>query len=193
MKDIPTDRWRAPPYAEFFRRPEMEGVLNGKPLVVILNKYSMEWGGWPKNYFSVETLRKALDYLTPKYTVLYKRHTSAALMDTQGLDGDLNEKSIIRKEYPDVLFFEDFAEALDDIEDSNLLLWGFMSLSKRFLTVQGGTAVTGSYFGGTNIILIKKGKELKYGDYSYFHKFSNATVVQTQTDQSFLAEMKNYM
>jgi len=193
-RDFNSDRWRAPPYAEFFRSSEMESILQpNKPLVVILNKYSMEWNGKPVNFMSVNTVRQVLEYLTPKYTVLYKRHTSPALMDHQGLDGDLRDKDMIREEFPDVLLFEDFAEALDDVEDSNLLLFGFMSMSRRFLTTQGGTAVVGSYFGGTNIILAKKGRELKYGDYNYFHKFSDAKIIPTQTDSSFLEQMKRNM
>merc|ERR1712029_121309 len=193
MKDIPTARWSPPPYAEFFKRPEMENILKGKPLVVILNKYTKEWDHLPSNYFSVPTLKSMLDYLTPNYTVLYKRNTPSALRDHQGLERDLKEKDMIRNNYPDVLLFEDFTEALVDPEDYNLLFFGFMSLSKKFLSVQGGTAVAGSYFGGTNIILIKEGTELRSGDYSYFHKFSNATVIHTETDGTFLEEMKKNM
>jgi len=188
--------WRAPPYAEFFRRRELEGILQpGKPLVVILNKYTVEWEKEPANFFPVETLRRTLDYLTPKYTVLYKRHTSSALQDHQDQVQGYEDKEMIRNEYKrdDVLFFEEFADCLEDVDDVNLLLFGLMSLSKRFLTVQGGTAVTGSYFGGTNVILIKKGNELVYGDYGYFHRFSNATVVQTETDESFLNAMEAHM
>merc|ERR1712194_159989 len=210
MKAIPTKRWSPPPYKDFFRRTEFEMLLQGKPLVVILNKYVMEWGEAPVNYFSIPTLMTTLDYLTPKYTVLYKRHTSKGLRDKAGRELDLAEKGIIRSEHPGVLLFEDFAEVLDNpTEDSNLLLHGFMAQSKRFLTVQGGTAVQGSYFGGTNVILIKKGQEIERinltteekaspwhgpgGDYSYFHKFANTTVIQTETDAAFLREMKKSM
>jgi len=211
MKDIPTKGWEPPSYREFFRRTtEFERLLNGRPLVVILNKYTLEWGKEPVNYLSVPTLMETLDHLTPKYTVLYKRHTLRALRDKDGRELDLAEKDVIRNKYPGVLFFEDFADTLADLtEDSNLLLNGFMAQSTRFLTVQGGTAVQGSYFGGTNIILIKQGNEIERfnltkkeiknpwlgtgGDYSYFHKFANTTVVQTETDTAFLREMKKRM
>ena len=224
MDTLPTtsafwDNWSPPPIRQFFYqngafKNRLNDLLSNyskkpttlpgqdsfkmKPLVVILNKYSIEWNKGPVNYFSVETLEKMLDYLTPNYTVLYKRHTSYALMDHQGLDGqDLQDKEMIRDRYPnpnDVMLFEDFSEGMFDgsdyVEDTNLLLFAFMSMSEGFLTVQGGTAVTGSYFGKTNIILIKAGKELKYNDYNYFHEFSNAAVVPTNTDESFLNEMK---
>jgi len=194
MSKIPEDTaWQPPNYSDFFRRPEFETLLNGKPLVVILNKYNSEWHQPPINYFSASTIDKMLKYLTPKYTVLYKRHTASEFVDNSSEEKDMDEKEIIREKYPDVLFFEDFADRLDDVEDSNLLLFGFMSQSKRFLTVQGGTAVTGSYFGGTSIILIKKGKELKGRDYRYFPKFSNAKVIDKKTDETFLEEMMEQM
>jgi len=207
-EDFPRDpAWRPPPYSDFFARSEMEGILKGKPLVVILNKYVWQYylgdrdsgkgEGSVANHFSVPVLRDMLDYLTPRYTVLYRRHTPKALMDKPEQDHPfglkLNEKKMIRRVYPEVLFYEDFEDALDDPEDSNLLFFGLMSLSKRFLTAQGGNAVVGSYFGGTNIILIKGGRELYHGDYGYFHRFSNATVIETRADAAFLRELKRNM
>ena len=109
---------------------------------------------------------------------------------------DLYEKDWIRKRYPeDVLFFEDFADHIpsDNVDDYNLLLFALLSMSTKFLTVQGGTAVTGSYFGGKNIILVKKGPELQLGDYEYFPKFSGADVVQTNTDEDFINAIKQDM
>merc|ERR1712176_283642 len=184
--------WRPPPYSHFFHRPEFFKFID-KELVVVLNKYTIEWHKEPRNYFSVQTLTKMFDYLTPKYTVLYKRDTPKALEDSQE-NFDLCEKDFLRKKYGDkILFFEDFSNKLDNIEDYNLLSFGLFSMSNKFLTVQGGTAVTGSYFGGTNIILIKKGVELKYKDYTYFHRFSNATIIYEKKDSSFLREMKYNM
>ena len=125
---------------------------------------------------NVRLLSDILDYLTPNYTVLYKRFTDKALEDHQELK-DLEEKQIIRTKFPSVIIYDDLAEGLTDVEDQNLLMFGLMSLSDHFLSIQGGTAVVSSLFGGKNIILIKEGKELTYGDYGYFHRFSNATVV----------------
>jgi hypothetical protein len=196
--EAPERHWKPPPFAEFFSKPEFfESVLRGKPLVVILNKYTMEWEREPANFFDTDTLREILTYLTPNYTVLYKRTTPKSLFDHQDTSKvkfeDLDEKDMIRYEFPDVWMFEDFADELTDPEAFNLLQFGFMSQSSKFLTVQGGTAVVGSYFGGTNIILIKEGREITSHDYEYFPKFSNATVVETHEETEFLREMRRYM
>ena len=184
--------WQAPPFKEFFFRPEVASLLTEKPLVVIQNKYHSEWGGPPVNFFSTETLSEMLDYLVPKYTVMYKRHTAAKLGDHSKLF-DLGEKSHIREHYPSVIFYEDLQEGLDDPEDQNLLQFGLMALSDRFLTVQGGTAVASSYFGGSTLILVKKGAELVDGDYNYFHRFSNSSVVWMTHDAKFIEKMKQMM
>jgi hypothetical protein len=190
--------WKPPPFAEFFGKPEFfKSVLRGKPLVVILNKYTVEWKKRPVNFLDTDTLQDMLTYLTPNYTVLYKRTTPKALFDHQDKSKvkfqDLDEKDMIRFEFPDVWMLEDFSDELTDPEDFNLLQFGFMSQSSKFLTIQGGTAVVGSYFGGTNIILIKKGHELENHDYDYFHKFSNAKVIETHSERQFLNKMRTYM
>ena len=141
---------------------------------------------------NVRPLSDMLDYLTPNYTVLYKRFTDKALKDHQELK-DLEEKQIIRTKFPSVIIYDDLAEGLTDVEDQNLLMFGLMSLSDHFLSIQGGTAVVSSLLGGKNIILIKEGMELIYGDYGYFHRFSNATVIWKKNNEEYLKAIKKIM
>lgn len=193
-RDFPVDTdWQAPPFKTFFGFPTKHKMLERKPLVVIENKYTSEWKDPPINFMSVKVLLKLLEYLEPKYTILYKRHTDGHLVDHHGIENNLGEKLVIGRQFPSVFFYEDVQRDLKDVEDQNLLHFGLLSLSDRFLSVQGGTAVVCSYFGGSNVILIKRGKELTAGDYEYFHRFSNATVVWRRTDQDFLDHVKKVM
>ena len=193
VPSFPSDApWQAPPFKKFFLRPEVASLLTEKPLVIIQNKYNEEWNGSPVNFFSLETLNEMLDYLIPKYTVLYKRHTAAKLGDST-IIFDLREKGHIRKNYPSVVLYEDLADSLNDPDDQNLLQFGLMALSERFLTVRGGTAVISAYFGGSTVIFIKKGQELTEGDYNYYHQFSNSSVVWTTGDAEFIKIMKQTM
>ena len=196
IPDFPYDtKWQSPPHKDVFARPEIREMLKGKPLLVIQNKYSIEWPkrfNEPINFMNVRLLSDMLDYLTPNYTVLYKRFTDKALEDHQDLK-DLEEKQIIRTKFPSVIIYDDLAEGLTDVEDQNLLMFGLMSLSDHFLSIQGGTAVVSSLFGGKNIILIKEGMELTYGDYGYFHRFSNATVIWKKNNEEYLKAIKQIM
>ena len=196
IPDFPYDtEWQSPPHKDVFARPEIREMLKDKPLLVIQNKYSIEWPktfNEPVNFMNVRLLSDMLDYLTPNYTVLYKRFTDKALEDHQDLK-DLEEKQIIRTKFPSVIIYDDLAEGLTDVEDQNLLMFGLMSLSDHFLSIQGGAAVVSSLFGGKNIILIKKGKESTYGDYGYFHRFSNATVIWKKNNEEYLKAIKKIM
>jgi len=199
MSSIPAGaQWKPPSFKDFFHEPKFfEPLLGGKPLVVILNKYTQEWKKEPVNFIDTETLRKILTRLTPDYTVLYKRNTPSSLRDEKHIAGSdfghkLGEKEMIRKEFPDVLMFEDFSDALKDPNDFNLLQFGFMSMSKNFIVVQGGTAVMGSYFGGNTFIYAKEGFELEEGDFNYFPDFSNAKVSVSSDYTSFYEDIEKH-
>jgi hypothetical protein len=185
-------RWMAPPFPQFYR-PSFLSSSNhtfadrfGKPLIFISNKYRKEWRRAPVNYLSVDVLRRLLAYLTPRYHIVYKRHTGEILKDFEDKEKDLGDKAMIRHEFPDVVLFEQLMTTTtttttgrvmaDDPEDENLLMFTLMAASSGFVSVQGGLAVASSYFGGSNIILIKRGEELKSGSYGYFYRFSGANV-----------------
>ena len=62
----------------------------------------------------------------------------------------------------------------------------------HFISVQGGNSVLASYFGGTNIIFAKKGKELKYGAYDgHYKKYSNCNILHSNNYQEFIQLIKN--
>ena len=190
LKDFPYDtEWLAPSFKEFFIRPDISELLNDKPLVVIMNKYKLEWQSTePINFMSIELLRDVLTYLVPKYSILYKRYTNMELQDEmqrrEGLH-NFEDKKMIRQEFPTVVLYDDLQVGLTDVEDQNLLLFGIMSLSDRFLSVQGGSAVVSSYFGGQTTIFIRYGMELSSGDHNYFHRFSNSSVEWTNRDRFY--------
>jgi len=148
--------------------------------------------GGAVNYFFIPILIAILNYLAPKYTILYKRdYISESLKDRNELK-DLGKKELLCQTYGNnILFFKDFAQQLTNVNDYNLFSFAIFSMHKKFLSVQGGIAVIGSYFGGINLILGKKGFEIKRGDYTYYHRFSNATVIHKQSDASFLYVMKH--
>eukprot|EP00316_Scyphosphaera_apsteinii_P022907 CAMPEP_0119301942 /NCGR_PEP_ID=MMETSP1333-20130426/3634_1 /TAXON_ID=418940 /ORGANISM="Scyphosphaera apsteinii, Strain RCC1455" /LENGTH=1179 /DNA_ID=CAMNT_0007304155 /DNA_START=97 /DNA_END=3637 /DNA_ORIENTATION=- len=181
--------WKPPPFKVFFDRPIVREMLAEKPLVVIQNKNGGKLHASTANYFDVDELRTILKTLVPKYTVVYKRHVTEVLKDLSdsGHPNQLREKEMIRAEFPSVVMFEDLSDGLEDPEDENLLFFGLLAVSDRFLSPQGGTAVVGSYFGGTNGILLREGWEKVKGDYSYFHLFSNASVVWSSEIAPLLA------
>ena len=197
MNDFPYDTaWMAPPFQSFYRREDLRARVfeqRQKPLLFISNKYRYEWGKAPANFFSVDTLRILLEYLTPRYTIIYKRFTEEKLKDWEDKERPFEDKSMIQREFSeDVVLFENLSRGLNgDPEDSNLLLFSLMASSDGFLSVQGGMATASAFFGGTTSILIKKGTELTSGGYNYFHRFSGADVQWLTDDESFIEAVKS--
>ena len=160
-----------------------------------MNKYKKQWDYQEAiNSMSIDLLRDILTYLTPKYTILYKRHTLIELQDDMHklkAFHNFKDKEMIRKEFPTVVLYDDLQVGLTDVEDQNLLLFGIMSLSDRFLSVQGGSAVVSSYFGGKTTIFIRAGHEALNGDYNYFHRFSNSSMEWTNRDKIYTPRTRN--
>lgn len=190
MPDFPYDTpWLAPPFREFFHRADLAERLSegGKPLLFISNKCRREWRKKVSNNMSLKVLRQILDHVYPKYTIVYKRYTRPDYRDWEDLEKDFADKAMLKREFPDVVLFENLSHSLtDDPEDENLLMYSLLATSERCIVVQGGMAVACAYFVPHTSILIKAGPELNTGGYSYFHRFSNATVKWETQDNRFV-------
>jgi hypothetical protein len=132
--------------------------------------------------------------------VVYKRHTGEVLKDFEDKEKGLGDKAMIRHEFPDVVLFEQLmattravttatgrGRVMADPEDENLLMFTLMAASSGFVSVQGSVTVASSYFGGSNVILIKIGEVLASGSYGYFYRFSGANVTWQSSDDELLA------
>jgi hypothetical protein len=199
-------RWRPPPFRQFFTTMSTSNSTNSsidddnKPMLFISNKYRKEWRRPPVNFLSVSVLRTILTQLTPYYHIVYKRHTGNDLKDVEDIElkrHDLRDKEMIIKEFPDVVLFEQLLRSTStdsiaaDPEDENLLMFTLMATSVGFISVQGGLAVASSYFGGHNVIFIKRGEEIQAGSYDgYFFRFSNANITWKSNDDEFIAAVE---
>ncbi len=104
---------------------------------------------------------------------------------------DLDEFDWMAREYPEVLsmqdlFLENRAKA-NNFNHHQLLVY---ANADKFISIHGGTAMLASYFGGTNIILSKKGPEHHFGCFTKFYpQFSGTTILHAKTDE----EVKQYV
>lgn len=133
-----------------------------KPILVIHNKYSIEWGGQPINYFDEPTLEHLFLTLKDKYQIIYFEAVSGST-NLRGYSFDFqdmlpyNDTEIARR-HPDVWIFGDM---LNGSEDSyNLLKLKIFSSCHFFITTQGGNSHMCALFPGSLVaILHKKGRE----------------------------------
>lgn len=162
-----------------------------KPILIIANRYNMEWDGPPVSFFSIELLRFMLDKLKDKYTIIYNRPRPQNItMDNSDIY-DLDEFDWLENEYPEVILMENlFAENKAGAGNFNHLQMMVYANADKFISIHGGTATLASYFGGTNLILSKKGPEHHFKCFEKLYpQFSGATILHAKTDD----DVKKYV
>jgi hypothetical protein len=189
---FPTSNWTMPDYKTYFWRDD---VHFDKPLFIIFNKFTPESHlNGTINFIPIPILREILKYLVPKYHVVYNRLERKELLEgADSKNNSFRDKEIIRQEFPrDVVILDDLVNDLDP-EGTNLMIFSLGALCKHFISVQGGNSLVASFFGGKNIILAKKGKELRHGDFGYYFRYANTTVTVVRNENDLLAKVKQEM
>lgn len=162
-----------------------------KPILIIANRYNMEWDGPPVSFYSMEMLAYMLDRLKDKFTVIYNRPRPQNItMDNSDIY-DMDEYSWLKEKYPEVILMEDlFLKNEAKARNFNHMQLMVYANASHFISIHGGTATLASYFGGINLILSKKGPEHHFKCFEKLYpKFSGAKILHAKTDD----EVKTYV
>lgn len=182
-----TTQFIPPPYKEHYKNDE---YVWEKPTICICNKYSMEWGESPINFFSLEMLRELFELLKNDYQIVYFGvGINKEIQDVKMLQ--LEDEKLC-EEYDDVILFQNL------LKESNLtwneLMLRIFANTDKFLTINGGYSVMASYFGGTNIIYCKRGSEIRPEVNSFnnwYNVFGGSNIISVRTYEGVLNEIKN--
>ena len=168
------NEWVPPPLKDHFasipsnQRPETVNTIlsSNKPLVVVTNKYHIEWGRPPVNFLNATTLDAIFNMLKENNTVAYIRPKSKT--KGYGIDQapmDLPGEDEVLAKHPEVWTLDTIMVAgnseidqsyYEDFNYAQLLLFAH---AKGFIMVQGGTPVLASYFGRVIIVYAVEGEE----------------------------------
>ena len=182
-------QWEWPPFKEYYKN---DTFVYDKPLCIISSKHASEWGGKPINFLDIKTLYELFDYLTKKYTVVYKRPKNTDYSADQNENykvgdveanvegiGVINDYDLARN--MGVLVFRDLLEKHKEMSYNELQFKLYANCDK-FITTQGGNSTIAGAFGKQNINFIKRGKELREGYHDegrWYNKMNNCEVTQT--------------
>lgn len=169
-RSSPPDKanWCPPPYRQHF-----EGrIVQDQPAIVISNKYNTEWERPPINFISRKSLIEIIVVLKDRYKVYYNRPTSIVGDNSPILN--LGEKDEVR-EAGATLVEEEYQNYKSQMTFNEFQMC-LMAGCDKFISVQGGTSILSSYFGGENLILSKAGAELKCKSYSWYPLLSGCNV-----------------
>jgi len=188
------DEWTPPPYKEHYK------IIDDLPTeprkrVMITNKFNLEHGEEPFGFFDIQCLYDMFTYITScGYDVIYKRATNkesefaideneigSIAQGYENITADVEGIGVISdRELPKYMEGVTLFDDLIQDEDYNTTQLKVMANCDYFISVCGGNSILSSYFDGTMISYIHKGKELRpnyFGQNSYFRKLSNAKIV----------------
>ncbi len=177
-------KWKPIPLKEIYAN---EVYKFEKPVLIIANRYNMEWDGPPISYYSKEVISFIISNLSRKYTIIYNRPRPKNItMDNSDIY-ELDEYDWLKENYPDITLMEDLFETnAGAASNFNHLQMMVYSNADRFVSIHGGTATLASYFGGTNLILSKKGPEHHFSCYEKLYpKFSGARILHAKDEHEF--------
>ena len=143
--------WTPPPLKEHYS--EISPIESKKPILIVNNKYSPEWGGRFYNYLSCDFLDKFFSAFENEFDIYYIRYEGGCwsnsghgYYDDVPSDLDFGDYKLINQKYPKITTIFDVIDKYG---------WGFneaqcmiMSKSNHHISVAGGNAVLSSYFGG---------------------------------------------
>ncbi|MBE9602490.1 hypothetical protein IM797_24450 [Pedobacter sp. MC2016-24] len=180
-QDYDMRKWLPVPLKEHYRN---EIYVYGKPILIIANRYNMEWDGPPISFYSIEILEAIISKLKTTYTIIYNRPRPQNItMDNSDIY-DMDEYQWLEKNHPEVILMEDlYKENKAGANNFNHLQLMVYANADKFISIHGGTATLASYFGGVNLILSRKGPEHHFGCYhKLYPKFSGAKILHAKTD-----------
>lgn len=190
--DYDMSKWLPVPLKAHYRN---DTYVFEKPVVVIANRYNMEWDGPPVSYLGIPLLDTLFEKLKKNFTIVYNRPKGAQITEDNSEIYDLNEFDWIRRSHPEVVLMEDlYARNEAGARNFNHLQLMVYANAERFISVHGGTATLASYFGGVNIILSRKGPEHHFECYQKLYpKLSGARIWHAKTEEQVLEYTERHL
>jgi hypothetical protein len=129
------------------------------PLLVIHNKYNIEWESEPVNYIPLVSLDKIFSHLKSVYTIVYVRHSDdpgPGYSQDHNTMLPLNDAEVLNR-HPTVLNFEELYKHRTSEYDLNTLKNAIYSRCYHFISAQGGGAHHMALFSGSLIAILHRG------------------------------------
>jgi hypothetical protein len=162
--------WKAPNYKEYYKN---DIFIYDKPLLVINNKYNIEWDTDPINFISAEILNELVCNLKDKYQIVYIREHNneckkGISCDTSPILNGLKDYEILEN-YPEVIIFDYLRKQNENLSYNEIKCMLYANCD-NYITAQGGGANMIPYFAKNTVILHKRGREIAQGFYDGFFK-----------------------
>jgi len=181
-------KWAQVPYKSHFRN---DIFVYDKPLLVIANKYNIEWDQSPINYLDIPALDHIIRHCGSRYQIIYNRPLPTQIVQDNSETMSLDEHAWLRENHPQVILMDDLYKQYKGsvVTNYNHLQLMVYANSDHFISMHGGTAALASCFGGTNLILSNPnwGLESSFNEYvTLFPKLSGAKILHAKDRAALL-------
>jgi len=145
--------WTPPPFKEYYSKATP--LVSEKPVIVINNKYAIEWGSEPQNYFPINFLKRFIDEFKDRFDIYYIRNEPTRSASGYGDPIVVHNKHRL-KHYNDTFLLDSKIEGVKsiyqlmkeyEIDHFNLMQSYMLGKAKYVLSLNGGTGCLSSYFG----------------------------------------------
>ena len=167
-----------------------------KPMLIIANKYNIEWDKPPINFLDIPTLDRIITACKDQYQIIYNRPLSSQIVVDNSEIMDLNEHAWLRQHHPEVILMNDLYEqhqhTVDNFNHLQLLVY---ANANRFISMHGGTAALASYFGGINVVLSHPGGGMEHHFNEYdtiFPALSGAKILHAKNTAEVIEYVNQY-
>jgi hypothetical protein len=186
-------------YTKWEKVPLKEQYVNNKivfdkPILVIANKYNIEWGQDPVNFLDLEMIKFICEFCQDRYQIIYNRPSPFHIVNDESRILELGEKRCIKEIFPSVIFMEElYEEFFKEVKSFNHLQLLVYANASSFISVHGGTSTLASYFGGKNLIFSPKGHEHYFKEFqTIYPKLSGTRIIHAANKNDFKAFLKEH-
>lgn len=160
-------------YPDYRQHYASKGLLFQRPLIVIQNKFTIEWEVGPINYIPISALYQFLARVSDRFTVVYSRPGSVKGKQ-EGYSRDHNLElaypdSDVSERYPGVIHLEKLCA--DQELQYNQTKLEVLAKSHLFVAVQGGGAHILAAFGNSLMLLLDREEYLGIDGREYPHAY----------------------
>ncbi len=186
-------KWARVPLKNHYKN---ERFVFNKPILVIANKYNIEWDKPPINFLDIPALDRIVSTYKRTYQIIYNRPLSSQIVVDNSEIMDLNEHEWLRKKHPEVILMNDLHDQhRDTVDNFNHLQLLVYANCERFISMHGGTAALASYFGGINTILSHPGGGMEHDFNEYdtiFPALSGAKILHAKNKDELFQYLNNH-
>ena len=188
-------QWKLPPYKEYYKDKKFKF---DNPTVFVTNIFNHPDTSDVRHYhhFSIQSLDEIFSSLKEKgYDVIYKRESNKnteITFDQNEMNASHFKNDILAEVEGrgvitdfDLVSYFDNVYLFKDIVDNSSMSYNEVQLKllancSKYISVCGGNAILSSCFGGTTIIYVTQGRELRpnyFSDNGYFHQLSKSKIL----------------